>query len=220
MDGGYAEYMVVPEEFAYPIPQDFNDYEAAPLLCAGAIGYRSLRLANLSDGQPLGLTGFGASAHLVLKLACFQFPNSPVFVFARSEQERAFALKLGPIGQAIRLILPRSYSPLSSIRTLAWSQVVEGLRCLAPGGRLVINAIRKEGADKGALLKIDYSTHLWMEEIKSVANVARRDVSQFLASAGQYPNYLRWKSSLWLKPTAASGIKGEENRAKVLSIGA
>ncbi len=124
-------YMVVPEEFAYPIPQDFNDYEAAPLLCAGAIGYRSLRLANLSDGQPLGLTGFGASAHLVLKLARYQYPNSPVFVFARSEQERAFAANSAPIGQDDTTDTPPILLGASSIHP-GLSPVVEGLRCLAP----------------------------------------------------------------------------------------
>ncbi|HSN75326.1 MAG TPA: alcohol dehydrogenase catalytic domain-containing protein, partial [Anaerolineae bacterium] len=81
--GGYAELMVVPEAFAYFIPDVFSDVEAAPLLCAGAIGYRSLRLANLIDGQPLGLTGFGGSGHLVLLLVKHLYPRSPVYVFAR-----------------------------------------------------------------------------------------------------------------------------------------
>ena len=85
-NGGYAELMTVPATFAYPIPAVFSDVEAAPLLCAGAIGYRSLRLAGLRDGQPLGLTGFGASAHLVLMMARHRYPNSPVFVFARSRR--------------------------------------------------------------------------------------------------------------------------------------
>jgi propanol-preferring alcohol dehydrogenase len=87
-DGGYAQYMTVPEDFAYPIPTIFSDSEAAPLLCAGAIGYRSLRLANLEDGQNLGMTGFGASAHLVLKMARHQYPRSRIFVFARNEKEQ------------------------------------------------------------------------------------------------------------------------------------
>jgi propanol-preferring alcohol dehydrogenase len=82
-DGGYAQYMTVLEDFAYRIPDVFSDLEAAPLLCAGAIGYRSLRLTGLKDGQNLGLTGFGASGHLVLKMARHQYPNAKVFVFAR-----------------------------------------------------------------------------------------------------------------------------------------
>ena len=81
-DGGYAQYMTVPEDFAYPIPGTFSDMEAAPLLCAGAIGYRSLRLTGLRDGQNLGLTGFGASAHLVLKMAKHRYPNTRQEKFA------------------------------------------------------------------------------------------------------------------------------------------
>jgi propanol-preferring alcohol dehydrogenase len=94
-NGGYAELMAVPQAFAHAIPDSLADAQAAPLLCAGAIGYRSLRLAGLEDGQSLGLTGFGASAHLVLKLVRHRFPKTEVFVFARSAAERAFALELG-----------------------------------------------------------------------------------------------------------------------------
>ena len=97
-NGGYAELMVVRQDFAYPIPESpMTDAEAAPLLCAGAIGYRSLRLANLPNGGRLGLTGFGASAHLVLKLVRHRDPDAEVFVFARSEAERAFAKDLGAV---------------------------------------------------------------------------------------------------------------------------
>ncbi|MGB5492593.1 MAG: alcohol dehydrogenase catalytic domain-containing protein, partial [Woeseiaceae bacterium] len=92
VDGGYAEYAVVTERYAYPIPDEFTDVEAAPLLCAGAVGFRSLRLTNISDGEVLGLTGFGASGHLVLQLAKYLYPGSKIFVFARSKTERAFAL--------------------------------------------------------------------------------------------------------------------------------
>ena len=95
--GGYAEYLKVTEDFAFAIPGIFSDAQAAPLLCAGAIGYRSLRLTNLIDGQRLGLTGFGASAHLVLKLSRYLYPHSEIFVFARNEHERSFALELGAI---------------------------------------------------------------------------------------------------------------------------
>jgi len=187
-NGGYAERMTVPEAFAYPIPDLFTDAEAAPLMCAGAIGYRSLRLANLKDGQNLGLTGFGASAHLVLTMAHALYPNSSIFVFARSEREQAFARELGavwaggtedPSPEKLRSIIDT---------TPAWKPAVEALKNLEPGGRLVINAIRKEDADKDSLLKIDYPTHLWQEkEIKSVANVARRDIREFLELAAGIP---------------------------------
>ena len=185
-NGGYAEYMTVPEHFAFRIPDSFTDSEAAPLLCAGAIGYRSLRLTGIEDGQNLGLTGFGASAHLVLKMARHRYPNSEVFVFARSEKEQAFALELGAAWAGATE--DRSPEPLAAIidTTPVWKPIVEAMRNLEPEGRLVINAIRKEEIDKEYLLKLDYPSDLWWEkEIKSVANVARRDVSEFLELADE-----------------------------------
>jgi propanol-preferring alcohol dehydrogenase len=183
-NGGYADFMTVQEDFAFPIPEMFSDSEAAPLLCAGAIGYRSLRLTNLRDGQSLGLTGFGASGHLVLKMAKHQFPNSSVFVFARSEKERTFAKELGAVWAGDTE--ERSPELLDAIidTTPTWKPIVEALMNLAPGGRLVINAIRKEEPDKNELLRLSYANHLWMEkEIKTVANVSRRDVGEFLQLA-------------------------------------
>ncbi len=185
-NGGYAQYMTVLEDFAYRIPDVFSDSEAAPLLCAGAIGYRSLRLTGLKDGQNLGLTGFGASAHLVLKMVRHQYPNVKVFVFARNPKERAFAKELGAIWAGDTE--EESPEKLDSIidTTPVWKPVVEALKNLEHGGRLVINAIRKEEVDKDYLLRLDYPTHLWLEkEIKSVANVSRRDVSEFLALAAE-----------------------------------
>ena len=187
-NGGYAEYMTVPEDFAYPVPDVFSDVEAAPLMCAGAIGYRSLRLAEMKDGQNLGLTGFGASAHLVLKMARHMYPNSRVFVFARSEKEQIFSKELGAVWAGDTA--DESPEKLHSIidTTPAWKPIVEGLKNLERGGRLVINAIRKEDFDKEYLLKLDYPSHLWLEkEIKSVANVARRDISEFLQLAAEIP---------------------------------
>ena len=187
-DGGYAEYIKVPEDFAFPIPDAFSDVEAAPLLCAGAIGYRSLRLTGIRDGQNLGLTGFGASAHLVLKMVGHRYPDVKVYVFARNPRERAFALELGAVWAGDTA--EESPQKLDSIidTTPVWKPVVEALKNLAPGGRLVINAIRKEDVDKEYLLRCDYPTHLWMEkEIKSVANVARVDVHEFLELAAEIP---------------------------------
>lgn len=187
-NGGYAEYLRVPEGFAYPIPDAFADAEAAPLLCAGAIGFRSLRLTGLKNGQSLGLTGFGASGHLVLKMARYRFPDSPVHVFARNPKERAFALELGAAWAGDTTDdAPRGLDAILDT-TPAWKPVVEALGQLNPGGRLVINAIRKEEVDQDYLLKLDYPRDLWMEkEIKSVANVARRDVHEFLELAAEIP---------------------------------
>ncbi|MBL7959659.1 zinc-dependent alcohol dehydrogenase family protein [bacterium] len=187
-DGGYAEYMAVDEQFAYRIPDIFSDAEAAPLLCAGAIGYRSLRLTGLENGQNLGLTGFGASAHIVIQLVKHQFPDSKIFVFARSEEERNFAIELGAVWAGD--IMQSSPEVLNAVidSTPAWKPVVEAMKNLQAGGRLVINAIRKENDDKDYLLQLDYARHLWMEkEIKSVANVTRSDVSEFLQLAAEIP---------------------------------
>jgi len=186
--GGYARYMAISEDFAYPIPAVFSDLEAAPLLCAGAIGYRSLRLASLLNGQSLGLTGFGASAHLVLMIAKHRYPDSRVFVFARNEKERRFARELGAVwaGDTEEEAPEKLHAIIDT--TPAWKPVVEGMKNLKSGGRLIINAIRKEEMDKDYLLKLDYPAHLWMEkEVKSVANVTRKDVGEFLELAAEIP---------------------------------
>jgi len=220
--GGYAEFMTVPEGFAYPIPDTFTDSEAAPLLCAGAIGYRSLRLTGLRNGEPLGLTGFGASAHLVLKMVRHRFPETRVHVFARSDAERAFARELGAAWAGdTRDTAPE---PLRAVidTTPAWEPVVEALRNLEPGGRLVVNAIRKEERDKEALLRLDWTEHLWREkEIKSVANVARTDVAEFLALAAEIPlrpevqEYPLEEANRALRELKERKIRG----AKVLRVG-
>jgi propanol-preferring alcohol dehydrogenase len=180
-NGGYAEYVAVPAAFTHPIPATLSDAEAAPLLCAGAIGYRSVRLTNLQPGQALGLTGFGASAHLVLKMMGYRWPDVRVYAFARNPQERAFARELGAVWAGVSG--ERAPEALDAIidTTPVWSPVVDALANLKPGGRLVINAIRKENVDQTSLLRLDYPQHLWMEkEIKSVANVTRADVREFL----------------------------------------
>ncbi len=206
VDGGYAEYLTVPEAYAYPIPDLYSDAEAAPLLCAGAVGYRSLRLTGLRDGEPLGLTGFGGSAHLVLPLARHLYPRTPVCVFARDPAARAFAIRLGAdwAGDTEE----RAPYPLQAVidTTPAWKPVVEALANLRPGGRLVINAIRKEAGDQDCLQRLSYHEHLWMEkEIKSVANVTRRDLEEFLPIAASIP----------LRPTLQTYPLREANRALV-----
>jgi len=203
-DGGYAELMTVPSAFAYRIPDVFSDVEAAPLLCAGAIGYRSVMLTGMKDGDSLGLTGFGASAHLVLKMVRHRFPRSRVFVFSRSPEERAFARDLGAAWAGDTA--DRAPEKLAAIidTTPAWKPVVEALANLAPGGRLVINAIRKEEADKEQLLRLDYPAHLWMEKhVTSVANVTRLDVREFLQLAFEIP----------IKPEVEPYALADANRA-------
>jgi alcohol dehydrogenase, propanol-preferring len=187
-NGGYARFMKVSQDFAYPIPEIFSDLEAAPLLCAGAIGYRSMRLANLKNGQNLGLTGFGASAHLVLKMVRHKYPNSRVSVFARSKKEQDFARELGAAWAGNTEDEPPDKLNAIIDTTPAWKPIVMAMNNLERGGRLVINAIRKEETDKDYLLKLSYPTHLWLEkEIKSVANVTRRDIREFLHLAAEIP---------------------------------
>jgi propanol-preferring alcohol dehydrogenase len=187
-NGGYAELMTVPQDYAYPIPDAFSDEQAAPLLCAGAVGYRALKLTGLQDGDLLGLTGFGGSAHLVLQTARHLYPRSKVFVFARDQVAREFALELGAawVGETTDRAPQRLHAIIDT--TPAWKPIVEALANLRPGGRLVVNAIRKEDFDKDALLGLSYHDHLWMErEIRSVANVTQHDIREFLPLAAKIP---------------------------------
>ncbi|MDD8026229.1 MAG: zinc-dependent alcohol dehydrogenase family protein [Acidobacteriota bacterium] len=220
-DGGYAEYMTMPAAFALPIADGLTDLEAAPLLCAGAVGWRALRLANLADGQALGLTGFGASNHLVLMAARFRWPSLRIHVFARSPEERAFARELGAAWAGDTGEAPPE--PLDAIidTTPVWTPVLAALRALAPGGRLVVNAIRKEETDKDVWRTLDYASHLWLEKsVQSVANVTRNDIAEFLtlaAEAGLRPEietYPLERANEALCDLKARRIRG----AKVLKI--
>lgn len=187
-NGGYAEFMVVPGQFIHKIPDVFTDAEAAPLLCAGAIGHRSLTLCNVENGDKIGLSGFGASGHLVLKLIQYKYPASEVYVFARSEKEREFAVELGCKWTGDITDCPPVLLDCIIDTTPVWTPVIESLKKLKPGGRLVINAIRKENTDKAELMQLDYANHLWLEkEIKSVANVTRYDVKEFINIAANIP---------------------------------
>jgi propanol-preferring alcohol dehydrogenase len=184
--GGYAESMVVPANFAIPVPDALSDADAAPLLCAGAVGYRALRATELEDGEVLGLTGFGASAHLVLHFAKALYPRSPVFVFARSESQREFALELGADWAGATEDEPPRPCDAIVDTTPAWWPILCGLERLRPGGRLVVNAIRKEAGDQDMLQQLDYARHLWLEKhLRSVANVTRRDVADALELAAR-----------------------------------
>ncbi|WP_215224997.1 zinc-dependent alcohol dehydrogenase family protein [Echinicola shivajiensis] len=185
-NGGYAEFMHVPAESAYLIPDVFSDEEAAPLMCAGAIGYRSLYLTGLENGQTLGLMGFGASGHLVLKMVKKLMPDTEVLVFTRNLEEQNFAKSIGAKWAGEIEDNPPFLLNAMIDTTPVWKTMVQSLLYLKPGGRLVINAIRKEHMDQSALQGIVYEKHLWMEkEIKSVANITHNDVKKFLEFAGR-----------------------------------
>ena len=181
-NGGYAQYTVVSEEFAYFIPNRFSDAEAAPLLCAGAIGYRDLRLSGIEQGQTVGLFGFGASAHIVIQVA--RYWGCEVFVFTRSEAHRRLAEKLGAAWTG----KPGENAPKKIHCAIDFTPVGEtvphALRALEKGGRLILAVIRK----RDPIPALDYAQCLWDErEIKSVANITRKDAEEFLPLAAAIP---------------------------------
>jgi len=183
------------------------------------VGYRALKNCRLVDGQVLGLTGFGASGHLVLQMARHLYPRSRMLVFTRNREEQAFALELGAhwAGHTDE----QAPHPAAAIidTTPAWKPVRSALLQLQAGGRLVINAIRKEEYDKQELLELDYAKHLWREKsIHSVANVTRNDVRQCLALAAEMDlqaevtTYPMTDANLALQEIKRGGLRG----AKVL----
>ena len=179
-DGGYAELLVAPSDFTFPLPDGFGDLDAAPLLCAGIIGYRSLRLSGIQPGGRLGLFGFGSSAHLAIQVAIHW--GCEVYAFSRSESERARALRLGAVWAG-------GYDdpapePLDAAITFApaGSVVVSALRSLAPGATVAVNAIHLD-----RMPEFSYDL-LWRERtIRSVANFTRADGREFLDLAASIP---------------------------------
>ena len=180
IDGGYAEFASADERFCFPIPDGYPDAQAAPLLCAGMIGYRSLRIAG--DGERLGLYGFGASAHIVIQLALNQ--GRRVFAFTRagdSEAER-FALSLGAEWAGDSMGSPPEPLDAAIIFAPAGELVPAALRATAPGGTVVCAGIHMSD-----IPSFPYSI-LWQERIlRSVANLTRRDGEEFLALAPKVP---------------------------------
>jgi propanol-preferring alcohol dehydrogenase len=183
-NGGYAEYMVISEDYAYHIPEGFSNSQAAPLLCAGVIGYRAVNLSEITDGQIIGLFGFGASAHIVIQIIKHKFPNSSIFVFTRSAEHKDLAKSLGAAWTGSPAEKPPEKINRAIDFTPVGQSIPSALLVMEKGGRLVINAIRKSTP----VPQLDYAKHLWLEkEIKSVANVTRRDAEQFLPLAAQIP---------------------------------
>lgn len=183
-DGGYAEYMTIEQDFAYPLPSSFTDSQAAPLLCAGVVGYRALRLADITDGQVIGLFGFGACAHIIIQVIKYKFPNSPVFVFTKTGHHANLAKELGADWTGRSGDKPPALLNKAMDFTPVGECVRDALAVLDAGGRLVINAIRKETP----IPQLEYARYLWLErEIKSVANVTKADAEEFLPTAAEIP---------------------------------
>lgn len=180
--GGYAQYTAVSEDFAYPIPERFTDAQAAPLLCAGVIGYRALRLSGIKPGEILGLFGFGASAHIAIQVA--KYWDCKVFVFTRAGQRghQNMAKKLGAEWVGATGKTPPEKLDAAIDFTPVGETVRETLKVLEKGGRVAINAIRKINP----IPELEYANYMWHErEIKSVANVARQDAQDFLPLAAE-----------------------------------
>ena len=180
VDGGYAEYTLAPAAFAYPIPDIFTDEEASPLLCAGIIGYRALRLSEVQSGQRLGLYGFGASAHIAIQIA--RHWDCQVYVFTRSQSHRQLARTLGAVwaGDARDDPGPRMHSSIT-FAPVGWI-VPQALRVLDKGGTLAINAIHMS-----PIPEMPYQLIYHERTVRSVANSTRQDAEELLHIAAEIP---------------------------------
>jgi propanol-preferring alcohol dehydrogenase len=177
-NGGYAEFAVVDEDFAYGLPAAFDDAHAAPLLCAGVIGYRSFRLSGARPGDRVGLYGFGASAHVVLQFA--RHLGCEVFVFTRAESHRQLALRLGAawVGDVkdeigVKLDAAIIFAPAGAL-------VVDALRALRKGGTVAL-----AGVTMSAIPQLEYGLLYHERVLRSVANSTRQDVREFLELAAE-----------------------------------
>ncbi|HPC39076.1 MAG TPA: alcohol dehydrogenase catalytic domain-containing protein [Exilispira sp.] len=188
-NGGYAQYMVISEKFAVKIPNNFEDIrEVAPLLCGGVVGYRSIRLANIKDGEKIAIWGFGSANHQVFQTIKYLYPKSPIAVFTRNKDEQDLARNL-KADFVYSLDEKVDFKANKAIYTIpVWSILIKALENLEKGGKLVINLIRMQDMDKEALLKLDYAKHLWMEkQIQTVANITMQDAKEFLQIASKIP---------------------------------
>ncbi len=181
VNGGYTEYIVISEKFAYPIPSIFSDQEAAPLLCAGIIGYRALRLSEVKPGQRLGLIGFGASAHVAIQVAIHW--GCEVYVFSRSEEHRELARKLGATWTGTSNEDPPAKLDSIVNFTPAGPTVLDGMRFLDKGGTQAL-----AGIYMSPVPEMDYIKYLYHERtLRSVANATRQDGNELLKIAAEIP---------------------------------
>jgi propanol-preferring alcohol dehydrogenase len=212
-DGGYAEYTTVREDFAVPIPEQFSDVEAAPLLCAGIVGYRSLRLADLQPGERLGLYGFGASAHLCIQVA--RYWDCEVYVFTRGAEHQRHSLDLGAAWAGTAHAQPPNLLDRAVIFAPAGWIVPLALGHLRKAGTLCINAIHMSD-----IPQMPYHL-LWNERtIRSVANATRQDAEEFLPLAAKIP--IRAETQVFDLDAANEALqrtkKGSINGAAVLKV--
>lgn len=213
-DGGYAQYLKVPEAFAYPLPEAFSDREAAPLLCAGIIGYRALRLSGVAEGGRLGLYGFGASAHLTIQVALHK--GCEVYVFSRTAEHRKLALELGAswVGEA-QDSPPKKLHGSIVFAPAGWI-VPEALRVTDRGGTVAL-----AGIHMSPIPSLEYHSHLYHERVlRSVANSTRGDGEEFLKVAADIS--IRAETTLYPLGEANRALQdlkaGEISGAAVLKV--
>ncbi len=180
-DGGYAEFMAMPEKYAFAIPDRFTDEEAAPLMCAGIIGYRALAMSGFVRGGVVGLYGFGASAHIALQIA--RHRGARVFVFTRGEEHRMLALELGAEWAGAAKDEPPAKLTNAVIFAPVGALYLDALRVLDRGG-----TVASAGIHMTPVPEVDYDRLLYHERrMVSVANATRADGEELLRAAGEIP---------------------------------
>ena len=214
-DGGYAEYMTVPEKFAYAIPDRFTDEEAAPLMCAGIVGYRALELSGIQPGGILGLYGFGASAHIAIQIA--KHRGALVYVFSRSAEHRALARELGADWVGTAADVPPTKLTNAVIFAPVGSLYLDALRVLDRGG-----TVASAGIHMSPIPEMDYGRYLYHEKkMLSVANATRKDGEELLRIAAEIP--VRTAVQTFPLEAANDALKllkaGKINGAAVLNVG-
>jgi propanol-preferring alcohol dehydrogenase len=214
VDGGYAQYTVIHEDFAYPIPDIFSEEEAAPLLCAGIIGYRALRLSEVKPGQRLGLYGFGASAHVAIQVAVYW--GCEVYVFSRSPKHQKLAEDLGAVWTGKSNQIPPKKLDSAIIFTPAGDMVLDALKALDKGGTLAL-----AGIYMSPIPQMDYTEHLYYERtVRSVTASTRKDGEELLRIAAEIP--IRTQITLFPLKEANEALqllkRGKINGAGVLKI--
>ena len=181
VDGGYAEYLVAPEDFVYPLSKEIEAIHLAPLLCAGIIGYRALRLSQIKPGQTLALFGFGASAHLAIQVALHW--GCRVLVFSRSQAHREMALNMGAFWAGTAAEEPPLRAQAALIFAPAGELVRRALEVVDKGGTVAL-----AGISMTPIPSLDYKKHLYHEKVlRSVANLTRQDGREFLELAAKIP---------------------------------
>jgi len=180
VDGGYAEFVVVDENFAYRIPAAFDDAHAAPLLCGGVIGYRALRVCGLQPGERIGLYGFGSSAHIALQIA--RHWNCEAYVFTRSEEHRALARQLGAAWAGSASDAPPHLIDRAIVFAPVGNLVLDALRVLRKGG-----TVAHAGVYSSPIPQLDYNLLYHERVVRSVANSTRQDAEDLLRVAAEIP---------------------------------